>query len=154
MSAFAYGQVLMDSDDEGHELNPDRGPDSQSDYHSGDTDGHLFARSQTTTNVGVTAANTGALGAALQARSSRPRDYTETLQGEELVLVSCLSVSGGRGFGLRRVGCWPQRFRWMFLLTILNEWSCGRDSGISSTVTGFWLATWISGLLGTPSEGV
>lgn len=81
MSAFGYGQVLMDSDDEGQELNHDRGPDSHADYHSGDTDGHLFARSQTTSNVGVTAANTGALGAALQARSSRPRDYSETFQG-------------------------------------------------------------------------
>lgn len=80
MSTYGYGQVLMDSDDEGHELNQDEGPVSHRDYAGGGSDGHLVAGSQSLANVSVTPASTGVFGAALHG-FSRPRDYTDTLQG-------------------------------------------------------------------------
>jgi hypothetical protein len=81
MSAFGYGQVQMDSDDETQELTKERGPDTNRDFHGGHSDGHLVAGSQSPANVSLTPASTGVFGAALNGLS-RPRDYSDTLQGE------------------------------------------------------------------------
>eukprot|EP00884_Botryococcus_braunii_P022096 jgi/Botrbrau1/8570/Bobra.0359s0034.1 len=79
MSAYGYGQVLMDSDDEEHEVNKTVAPEAHEDFVGGDRDGHLFAGSQSPANVSVTPASTGVFGAALHGLS-RPRDYSDTIQ--------------------------------------------------------------------------